>query len=51
MTTSKLGINADYVEAAAFAYFAKRTLVGLPSNLKSVTNAKSERILGAIYQI
>jgi anhydro-N-acetylmuramic acid kinase len=50
-TTSKLGINADYVEAAAFAYFAKRTLAGLPSNLKSVTNAKSERILGAVYQI
>jgi anhydro-N-acetylmuramic acid kinase len=51
LTTKKLGVNADYVEAAAFAYFAKRTLTGLPSNLTSVTNAKSERVLGAIYQI
>lgn len=51
MTTNELGVHVDYVEAAAFAYFAKRTLAQQPSNLTSVTNAKRSRILGAIYAI
>ncbi len=49
--TNDLGVFVDYVEAAAFGFFAQRTLAGLPSNLPSVTGAKSERVLGAIYQI
>jgi anhydro-N-acetylmuramic acid kinase len=51
VTTNELGVHADYVEAAAFAYFAKRTLAQQPSNLTTVTNAKQSRILGAIYAI
>ncbi|QKQ24597.1 anhydro-N-acetylmuramic acid kinase [Candidatus Ruthia endofausta] len=49
--TNDLGVFVDYVEAAAFGFFAQRTLEGLPSNLPSVTGAKSERVLGAIYAI
>lgn len=50
-TTNELGIHADYVEAAAFAFFAKCTLAGKTSNLPAVTGAKQSRILGAIYEI
>jgi anhydro-N-acetylmuramic acid kinase len=48
--TDALGINADWLEAFAFAWLAKQTILGVPSSLPSVTNAKGERILGAIYQ-
>lgn len=49
--TNDLGVFVDYVEATAFGFFAQRTLAGLPSNLPSVTGAKGERVLGAIYAI
>ncbi len=49
--TDDLGIHADFVEAAAFAFFAKQTMNGTPSNLPSVTGAKHKRILGAVYAI
>lgn len=48
-TTEKLGITPDWVEAAAFAWFAKRTLEHKPSNLPSVTGASSDCILGGVY--
>ncbi len=48
--TDVLGVNADWLEAFAFAWLAKQTLLGIPSNLPSVTSAKGTRILGAIYQ-
>ncbi len=48
-TTAALGVDPDYVEAAAFAFFAWRTLRGLPSNAASVTGARGLRILGGIY--
>jgi anhydro-N-acetylmuramic acid kinase len=44
-----LGINADWVEAAAFAWLARQAVHQLPGNLPAVTGAKGERILGAIY--
>jgi anhydro-N-acetylmuramic acid kinase len=47
--TNSLGIDADWVEAAAFAWLAFQTRHGLPGNLPAVTGAKGERILGAIY--
>jgi anhydro-N-acetylmuramic acid kinase len=49
--TGVLGVHVDYVEAAAFAFFAQRTLSGQTSNLTEVTGAKQTRILGAIYAI
>ncbi len=51
MTTNDLGVHVDYVEAAAFAFFAKRTLAGKTSNIPNVTGAKQKSILGAIYAI
>ena len=49
LTTEKLGIGVDWVEAAAFAWLAKQTIENKPSNLPAVTGAKGLRVLGAIY--
>lgn len=49
LSTADLGADPDWVEALAFAWFAKQTLEGKPSNMPSVTGARGERILGAIY--
>ncbi|MFT5720808.1 MAG: anhydro-N-acetylmuramic acid kinase [Motiliproteus sp.] len=48
-TTQSLGIPADWVEACAFAWLAKRCIAQLPGNMPSVTGARGERILGGIY--
>jgi len=48
-TTNRLGIDPDWVEAAAFAWLASRTLAGMPGNCAAVTGAAGERILGGIY--
>jgi anhydro-N-acetylmuramic acid kinase len=48
-TTNDLGMPVDYVEAAAFAFFAQQTLEGKTSSLPSVTGAKGPRILGGVY--
>lgn len=47
--TDSLGIGIDWVEAAAFAWLASRTLAGKPGNLPSVTGASEETVLGAIF--
>jgi anhydro-N-acetylmuramic acid kinase len=49
-TTAALGLDPDYVEAVAFAWFAHRTLAGLPANAPTVTGAAGLRILGGIYR-
>jgi anhydro-N-acetylmuramic acid kinase len=49
-TTDALGIDADWVEACAFAWLAMKALNGEPGNLPSVTGAAGPRILGAIYR-
>jgi len=49
-STGALGLDPDYVEAVAFAWFAKRTLEGLASSAGSVTGAKGARILGGVYR-
>ena len=49
-STAALGLDPDYVEAVAFAWFAERTLAGLTSSAGSVTGARGERILGGIYR-
>ncbi|MCV6627541.1 MAG: anhydro-N-acetylmuramic acid kinase [Cellvibrionaceae bacterium] len=48
-STAALGIEPDWVEAMTFAWLAKQTLEGKPSNLPSVSGAKGPRILGGIY--
>ena len=48
-STDELGLPAEHVEAAAFAWLACRCLDGEPGNLPTVTGARGPRILGAIY--
>lgn len=43
------GIAADWVEAFAFAWLARQTILRKTGNLAPVTGAKGNRILGAIY--
>jgi len=47
--TDNLGIAAEAVEAAAFAWLAARAMAREPGNLPRVTGARGLRILGAIY--
>ncbi|MBN6075978.1 anhydro-N-acetylmuramic acid kinase [Aggregatibacter actinomycetemcomitans] len=49
LPTNDAGLDVDYVEAAAFAWLAYRRINNLPSNLPSVTGAKSAVSLGAIF--
>lgn len=47
--TDTLGIPAEQVEAAAFAWLACKTLDGQSSNRPEVTGASGPRVLGAIH--
>ena len=49
-TTAVLGVQPDWVEAAAFAWLARQTMHQQAGNLMSVTGAKRPVILGGIYQ-
>jgi anhydro-N-acetylmuramic acid kinase len=49
-TTAALGLDPDFVEAVAFAWFAQRTLAGQTSSAGTVTGAKGARILGGVYR-
>jgi anhydro-N-acetylmuramic acid kinase len=48
-TTAALGIEPEWVEAAAFAWLAWRSLEGLAGNVPAVTGAECEVVLGGIY--
>jgi len=48
-TTTKLGIDPQLVEAAAFAWLASQTIKGLAGNITAVTGASCAKILGGIY--
>lgn len=48
--TDTLGIEADWLEAIAFAWLAQQTLHGVCANLPEATGARHPCILGAIYQ-
>ena len=48
-TTEDLGIDPDWVEAAAFAWLARQTLLGLPGNLPEVTGASRPVVLGTLH--
>ncbi len=49
LTTQDLGIAPQWIEAMAFAWLAKQTMNHLPGNLREVTGAAKEVILGGIY--
>ena len=48
--SGEFGLPPLQVEAAAFAWLARRCVRGETGSLKSVTGARGARILGAIYQ-
>lgn len=49
LLTNELGVNADWVEAVAFAWLAQQTIHNRPGNLPTATGADGLRTLGAIY--
>ncbi len=48
-STEALGVDPDWLEAHAFAWLARQTLLGLPGNLTEVTGARHPCVLGAVY--
>lgn len=48
--TDTLGIDADWMEAMAFAWLAQQTINGCHIDLSAITGARHPCILGAIYQ-
>lgn len=50
-STETLGVDPDGLEAQAFAWLAKQTLEKKPGNLKQVTGATAETILGGVYYV
>ena len=48
--TDALGVNAEHVEALAFAWLAHQTLNSRTGSLPAVTGARGPRVLGAIYR-
>lgn len=48
-STADFGLAPTWVEATAFAWLARQTMLGQPGNLPAVTGACGPRVLGAIY--
>lgn len=48
-TSDKLGVDSNFVEAMAFAYFAYKRVTKKPLELSRITGAKHNGILGALY--
>jgi anhydro-N-acetylmuramic acid kinase len=48
-TTTEAGLDADWVEAAAFAWLASRYLDRKPGNIPTVTGATRHAVLGGLY--
>jgi anhydro-N-acetylmuramic acid kinase len=49
MRSDAIGVAANQVEALAFAWLARQTVLGLPGNLPAVTGASGTRVIGAVY--
>jgi len=49
VSSQSLGLPPLQVEAAAFAWLARKTIRRETASLKSVTGARGARVLGAIY--
>ncbi len=47
-TTASLGLNPSWVEAVAFAWLARQTLMGQTGNLPAVTGASKGVVLGQV---
>ncbi len=49
MPTNDVGMDADWVEGAAFAWLAWARMNQVPGNVRKVTGARAEAVLGALY--
>ena len=49
-STAEAGLDPDWVEAAAFAWLARRRLQQLPGNLPAVTGASGPALLGSVHR-
>ena len=49
LTSDRVGIDVDWVEATAFAWLAQQTLHKLPGNAPRSTGARHTCILGGVY--
>ncbi len=50
LSSAERGMPPLQVEATAFAWLARQTVLGLPGNLPKVTGAQGARILGGIFK-
>jgi anhydro-N-acetylmuramic acid kinase len=50
LSSAERGMPPLQVEAAAFAWLARQTVLGLPGNLPKVTGAQGARILGGVFK-
>lgn len=48
-STASMGLDPDFVEAAAFAWLARETLAGRPGNVPSATGATRAVVLGGRF--
>lgn len=48
-STAVLGVDPQWIEAMAFAWLAQQTINNRPGNLREVTGATREVILGGVY--
>lgn len=48
-TTAELGLDPDFVEAAAMAWLARARVTREPGNLPTVTAARQSAVIGALY--
>jgi anhydro-N-acetylmuramic acid kinase len=47
--TESFNYGGDWIEAAAFAWLAHRTMTGQAGSDRAITGARSSRVLGALY--
>ncbi|MFN2349615.1 MAG: anhydro-N-acetylmuramic acid kinase [Thioalkalivibrio sp.] len=47
--TTAFGVEPDWVEAMAFAWLARETLFGRPGNVREVTGAREDVLLGGVF--
>lgn len=50
-STEALGVAPEWIEAMAFAWLAQQTLQHKPGNLRAVTGARRDVILGGVYLV
>jgi 1,6-anhydro-N-acetylmuramate kinase len=48
-TVIQAGLQAEAVEAVAFAWFAKLRIEGISLDLTAITGSKQPNVLGAVY--